>query len=241
MTGHSEALERFGRSAIAPRNALVSLASYIATTRRVSDASAPSRKNIAALAEELDALRRTRLDAHRQLTMTGLYNVLEKLRAGQALTPAERDVHDAGHVSILRRLHDELDAAVAAAYGWPGDLAAAEIVARVVALNIARRAEEAAGQVRWLRPEFQAPAERARAPQGEMAVAQGEDASLPPWPARDPERYVALRALLAAGPARPTELSRRFRRANTGKVREMLETLAALGQARRGDDGRYFG
>ncbi len=64
---------------------------------------------------------------------------------------------------------------------------------------------------------------------------------MPRWATRDPERYVALRALLAAGPARPTELSRRFQRANSGKVREMLETLAALGQARRGEDGRYFG
>jgi hypothetical protein len=205
------------------------------------EASAEHRKKVAALAEELDALRRTRLDTHKQLTMTGLYNVLEKLRVGQPLTPAEQDIHDAGHVSILRRLHDELDTAVAASYDWPADLAPAEIVARVVSLNAARRAEEADGQVRWLRPAFQAPTEQRRAPQAEMAMAQGEDATLPPWPARDPERYVALRALLAAGPARPAELSRRFRRANSGKVREMLETLTALGQARRGEDGRYFG
>lgn len=80
-------------------------------------ASAALRAEIAATAEELDALRRTRLDGNPQLTMTGLYNVLEKLRAAQALSPAERDIHDAGHVSILRHLHDQLDAAVAAAYG----------------------------------------------------------------------------------------------------------------------------
>jgi hypothetical protein len=35
----------------------------------------------------------------------------------------------------------------------------AKIVARVVALNAQRRADEAEGLVRWLRPEFQAPEE----------------------------------------------------------------------------------
>ena len=112
------------------------------------------RAHIAALAEELDALRRTRLDAHSQLTMTGLYNVLEKLRSAQPLTPSERDIHEAGHVSVLLCLHAEIDAAVADAYGWPNDLARLGIVARVVALNLERQAEEARGFVRWLRPEY---------------------------------------------------------------------------------------
>jgi hypothetical protein len=46
---------------------------------------------------------------------------------------------------------------VAAAYGWPADLAPAEIVARLVALNAERAAEEAAGHIRWLRPDYQIP------------------------------------------------------------------------------------
>ena len=75
------------------------------------DANPAQRSAIGALAEELDALRRTRLDNHPQMTMTGLYNVLEALRAGRTLTDAERDIHDAGQVSILRQLHDDLDAA----------------------------------------------------------------------------------------------------------------------------------
>ncbi|WP_439545017.1 hypothetical protein [Sandarakinorhabdus sp.] len=49
-----------------------------------------------------------------------------------------------------------VDAAVAAAYGWRADPATAEIVARLVALNAARGAEEAAGTIRWLRPDYQA-------------------------------------------------------------------------------------
>ena len=205
------------------------------------DATAAQRAAIAALAEELDALRRTRLDANPQLTMTGIYNVLEKLRAGLPLTPADRDLHDSGHISVLLRLHGGLDAAVAAAYGWPADLPAADIVARIVALNIARQAEEAAGQVRWLRPSFQAPGEPAKpaAEQASLPVEQAEQAGRPRWPSRDPERYVALRAALAAAPGHPGDLSRRFERAPTPKVGEMLETLAALGQAHRDAEGRY--
>ena len=204
------------------------------------DATPTQRDSIGALAEELDALRRARLDAHSQLTMTGLYNVLEKLRANAPLTEAERDVHDAGSVSVIRQLHDDIDAAVAEAYGWPRDLSAEEVVARVVALNIERRAEEARGFVRWLRPEYQAPNEQRRATQTAMPVEQAEDATLPAWPSRDPARYVALRTALAASPGKPADLSRRFARANPGKVGEMLNTLAALGQARQGPDGRYF-
>lgn len=65
------------------------------------------------------------LDAHRKqaqtqygITLTGLYNVLEKLRADERLTAKEASIHDRGLVSTLESLHDDLDAAVFAAYGW---------------------------------------------------------------------------------------------------------------------------
>ncbi|GAB0120192.1 type IIL restriction-modification enzyme MmeI [Acidisoma sp. 7E03] len=202
-------------------------------------ATAGQRATIEAIAEELDAHRRTRLDAHPHLTMTGLYNVLDKLRAGRALTPAERDIHDAGQLSLLLRLHDDLDAAVAEAYGWPVSLPATEIVARLVALNLARQAEEAEGEVRWLRPDYQAPNEQKRAAQTALSIEDAAAADLPAWPSRDPERYVALRGLLATAPGKPAELSRRFRGATPARLRDMLETLVALGQARLGPDGRY--
>jgi len=70
------------------------------------------------LAEQLDAHRKRQQAAHPGLTLTGMYNVLEKLRSGEALTPKERIVHEQGLVSVLRQLHDELDAAVLQAYGW---------------------------------------------------------------------------------------------------------------------------
>ena len=202
-------------------------------------ASPARRATIAATAEELDTLRRTRLDTHPQLTMTGLYNVLDALRAGRPLTDAERDIHDAGQVSILRRLHDDLDVAVADAYGWPADMTASAIVARVVALNRERQAEEAAGKIRWLRPAFQAPVEGPRAQQTAMDVAEAEDTTLPSWPSAEADRYVALRSLLATAPGHPADFTRRFKRAPAAKIRAMLETLAVLGQAKRDPDGRY--
>ena len=73
------------------------------------------------LAEQLDAHRKRQQAAHPGLTLTGMYNVLEKLRSGEPLTAKERTIHEQGLVSVLRQLHDELDTAVLHAYGW-GDL-----------------------------------------------------------------------------------------------------------------------
>ena len=58
---------------------------------------------------------------------------------------------------MLKQIHEGLDAAVFAAYGWPGTLSDEGILERLVALNHERAAEEAAGKIRWLRPEFQNP------------------------------------------------------------------------------------
>ena len=69
------------------------------------------------LAEALDAHRK-QVQAKHGVTLTGLYNVLEKIRAGETLTEKEKFVHDRGLVSTLKSLHDDLDAAVSAAYGW---------------------------------------------------------------------------------------------------------------------------
>src|SRR3546814_19898029 len=63
------------------------------------------------LGERLDAQRKAVLEKHERLPMTGLYNVLEKVRAGAALTDAEKDVYEAGLVGVLRQIHASLDAA----------------------------------------------------------------------------------------------------------------------------------
>jgi hypothetical protein len=70
------------------------------------------------LAEQLDAHRKARQAAHEAVTLTGLYNVLDKLRRGEALNVKDKLLHEQGLVSVLRTLHDELDDAVLAAYGW---------------------------------------------------------------------------------------------------------------------------
>jgi hypothetical protein len=82
------------------------------------------RQRIADRAEAIDTHRKRVLSQHPdRLTLTGLYNVLDALRAGRTLSATERATHDAGLVAVLRELHDELDTAVLTAYGW-ADLAA---------------------------------------------------------------------------------------------------------------------
>ncbi len=115
---------------------------------------------IRAPAEELNALRKTVLDAHEHLTLTKLYNVLEEVKAGTApadLPPASRRIYDDGLVGVMGELHDRIDHAVFDAYGWPANLTEQEILARLVALNKQRAKEEAIGKVLWLRPDYQIP------------------------------------------------------------------------------------
>ncbi|GMU44881.1 MAG: class I SAM-dependent DNA methyltransferase [Xanthomonadales bacterium] len=152
---------------------------------------------IRTLAEQLDAHRKRQQAAHADLTLTGIYNVLEKLKAGEALSAKEKRIHEHGLVSVLKQLHDELDLAVLAAYGWQ-DLAPLmqavngnaphpdgrsredavreldeALLERLVALNAERAAEEARGLIRWLRPEFQNPGAHT-ATQAEIDTGQEE-------------------------------------------------------------------
>lgn len=253
-----------------------------------------------ALGERLDAFRKERLEAHDFLTMTRLYNVLERVRALEAassklnetpakpqaqsrgldrdekpdsetgpgsaspsgnsaaegsrgvppLTDAERDIYEAGLVGVLKDLHDQIDAAVAEAYGWPADLEEEEILTRLVALNHERAAEEARGVIRWLRPDFQNPdgrEARVADEQSEMdvGVAAPEPAG-PKLPEEPAELARSVRTLVAsaATPLSARDIASRFAGKNTkakiGKVEGMLSILAAIGQAEATDDGRWF-
>lgn len=171
-----------------------------------------------------------------------MYNVLEKLRAGEGIEGKDKEIYDQGLIGILRDLHDRIDAAVAEAYGWPADLSDEDILLRLVALNRERAEEEARGHVRWLRPEYQNP-EGQQAAVGKTsdmdlgAVAKVEKA---PWPKALPDQIAAVReALEEMGEASPAQIARRFQRARTTAVEPLLQSLAALGHAERGDDGRY--
>jgi len=216
------------------------------------------------LAEQLDAHRKRQQSAHASLTLTGMYNVLEKLRSGEALSAKEKTIHEQGLVSVLKTLHEELDAAVLDAYGW-GDLAAPlddpalkdaaseTLLVRLVALNAERAAEEAQGRVRWLRPEYQHPAGKPQqaviAIDDAVAASQNTvDADALPqiamartsWPNTLPEQVAAVIRVLAASPVplSSTELAARFSGKGAWKKRlpQIVDTLEALGRVRRQGD-----
>ncbi|MGH8635579.1 MAG: type IIL restriction-modification enzyme MmeI [Burkholderiales bacterium] len=143
------------------------------------------KSKIRTAAEELDAFRKQRQKEHPDLTLTQMYNVLEKLRAVEAaekatplpnpppqggreqatassvavpeLTEDEVAIKDKGLILILKEHHEKLDRLVFEAYGWPDTLSDEQILERLVALNAERAAEERRGHVRWLRPDYQIP------------------------------------------------------------------------------------
>ncbi len=158
------------------------------------DCTAKQKSRIRKIAEELDAHRKRQQAKFPDLTLTDMYNVLEKLRAAErptsgadalvgssngekasaraqepptrasaplihsaAFSPKDKQIHDHGLVSILKQLHDDLDAAVFDAYGWPQDLTDDQLLEKLVALNHQRAEEEKRGIVKYLRPEFQKP------------------------------------------------------------------------------------
>lgn len=276
------------------------------------------------LAEQLDAHRKRVQAQHPDITLTGMYNVLEKIRAGvrptpggvqlykgydhpfaQVMTDKECDIHERGLVSILKKLHDDLDEAVFASYGWQqlwdwrmdarkmmlhdfdtGDVRLvepdgvpgyhlilaewekkldAEILRRLVTLNHQRAEEEKRGIIHWLRPEYQSKAGKS----AEHGAGSEEQDELPlkpkkgaktqsasklrapgskprasakqPWPKPLTDRIRATEAALhAAGkPVTAEDLTKHFTRAKPHDLQEILESLAALGRARR--DGERYG
>ena len=213
------------------------------------DASDEQKQTIRNLAEQLDAHRKRQQALHPDLTLTGMYNVLEKLRSGEPLTAKEKTSHEQGLVAILKELHDELDVAVFAAYGWPATLSDAEILEKIVALNRERAREEEQGLIRWLRPEYQQPHGAQITIQDDLdleqvppvSAASGGISAKLPWPKTLPEQVQAVRAALAsaAAPLTAETIARTFQRARADKVGELLETLAALGQGREVEKGSF--
>jgi hypothetical protein len=179
------------------------------------------KQRIRDLGERLDAHRKRQQAQHSDLTLTGIYNVLEKLRVGEALTDKDRVTHDQGLVSVLKQIHDDLDAAVLEAYGWtdlasttpPADVLAQggpaaealeqQILTRLVTLNHERAAEEKRGLIRYLRPDYQA-ADAPPTEQSEIGLPSEDDDtpdSVSPvvnlqWPADLPDQVATLRKLI---------------------------------------------
>jgi hypothetical protein len=209
------------------------------------------RKKIRRFAETLDSHRKERQSKHPDLTLTGMYNVLEKLRKETPLSDKERVIHGQGLVSVLRDIHDELDQAVFEAYGWSPDLTDEQILENLVALNAVRAADEERGIIQWLRPEFQNPAGKSAATQTEMAgldeEAKDEEtaslaaSSVKSWPKKLAEQIVAVRDDIAKrrGFFTAADIMRHFKGAKVGDIDEMLEGLAALGIVHSIDGHRW--
>ena len=130
-----------------------------------------------------------------------------------------------------------------------GALSDDDILARLVALNAERAAEEAAGQVRWLRPDYQIPrfAKGATAKTGQLDLGPtvvAIDKGLPVFPKDPVERPLAVEALLLASgrPMDAAELARGFKgggkRTQQGVVLG-LNTLVRYGRVTAVGDGRF--
>lgn len=215
------------------------------------DPSESLKSQIRVVAEELDAFRKVHQAEHPKLTLTQMYNVLEKLKANAPLSADDKRIKDEGLILILKELHEKLDALVFQAYGWPDGLTDEEILERLVALNAERAKEEAAGHVRWLRPDYQIP----RFAKGLAATKTGEldlgdnvvsiDKGLPDFPRDRTEDSLAVEhALLQAGrPMDATELARGFKRGGKRiefRVAQALTTLVRYGHITDMKDGRYL-
>ena len=195
-----------------------------------------------------------------------MYNVIEALKAGGDLTAKEKTIHTQGLVGVLKELHDELDAAVLQAYGLEAGLNESEnkdaLLTHLVTLNAQRAAEEKTGKVRWLRPEFQDPAFKASdkvllnqelpapvllglqadlIPENEPEPVQNSKTTLQPWPGTLPLQVSATAQLLASATTALSlaDIEASFKGKGPWKkgLPRILETLEALGRARREDEG----
>jgi len=203
------------------------------------------------LADQLDSIRKQRQLLNPTLTITDMYNVLEKLRSGKTLTVKEQKVHEQGLISILKQLHDELDAAVAAAYGWPADFKKEKILECLLTLNKERADEEARGIVRWLRPEYQNPQ---GVQQTGIDIETKEEGSkdhsqeLLPWPNTLAEQAQAIQRAFQQQnrPVSSTDLFKIFKPVSKGQITKqlqqiesLLQTLHGLGLLRKTEDGQF--
>jgi hypothetical protein len=209
-----------------------------------------TRARIASIAERLDQHRKSVQAAHPDITLTQMYNVLEGFKTGAALSASEQRVRDDGLVLILRELHEELDHAVAQAYGWPADLPEQEVLARLVALNKARAGEEAKGHVRWLRPDYQIPRfgsarEKEEQFEADLGIAPAAaPKSRPSFPSGAVEQTGAVMAALAASsaPLSALDIAQGFRQGRKvePQVRATLAAIARMGFIAIHDGGSRF-
>ena len=188
------------------------------------------------LGERLDSHRKRVQEKHPDVTITGMYNLLEKIRNNQPLSDKDKEYNNRALVSTLKQIHDELDAAVFDAFEWSQDLTDEEILENLVKLNAERAEEERNGKVRWLRPEYQAPEETVKQTViKEIAVTETKSTTpveQQKWAKTFKEQLAAIRDLLRTQGGEWTEaqISAQFKgRKKTGAVANCLEILQGLG------------
>jgi hypothetical protein len=178
--------------------------------------------------------------------MTGMYNVVEKLRSGGKLTAKEKAIHEIAACGVLKDLHDELDRLVAEAYGWAWPIEKEEILERLVKLHDERVEEEKRGLIRWLRPEYQIPRFAPEAAAAELDLPAEAAPAKPaapaaklPWPGTAVEQLAAIGSVLGRGPATVAEAHAAFEKGDRKLVERHLETLELLGEVAVDGAGRY--
>ena len=111
-----------------------------------------------------------------------------------------------------------------------------------VALNRERATEEAKGQIRWLRPEYQNPAGTVQTQIEDTQKAKGKKRRRKiPWPKGLAAQAAAITAVLAQSrePLDMEQLAASFKGARRDRLQEILETLEALGQIRMIEEEGY--
>lgn len=189
------------------------------------------------LGERLDSHRKRVQATHPEVTITGMYNLLEKLRNGEPLDDKDKAFNQKALVSTLKQIHDELDAAVFAAYGWELTLTDEQILENLVTLNAQRAAEERNGHIRWLRPDYQNPGETHVQQTLEGITTETETAITPaeqlPFPKTLKEQLSAIRDLFRtqSGEWTAAQITAHFKGANRKQkvILDCLESLEDLG------------
>lgn len=222
------------------------------------------KERIRRIAEDLDAHRKARQAEHPKLTLTQMYNVLEKLKSCETLDPDDERIKAQGLVLILKEFHERLDALVFEAYGWPATLSDDDILDRLVRLNAERAREETQGDVKWLRPEYQIrrfgtasdrarlDAEAATGTQAPLGLDDDEDVSAdedeiqkPKFPTNDElaETADVMRVLMTSSePLTVSAIARCFAQGSRieKRVASTVQALARLGHLTSADQGRSF-
>jgi hypothetical protein len=220
------------------------------------DPSEELKQEIRELGERLDGHRKQVQANHPDVTITAMYNCLEKMRSGEPFTDKDREFNNRALISTLKQIHDDLDQAVFRAYNWndliplwqqtqaePNNPEIKEqleqsILQRLVDLNGDRAEEERNGLIRWLRPEYQAPDQVSTQAVIEGVGVEAETTTVittpeqQKFPAKLKEQLAIIRDLLRTQGGEWTigQISAQFKgKTKAGAIENCLEILEDLG------------